>query len=279
MKISLEEFTPDSGSSFRFMDNPRLSELFYWHFHPETELVFIEAARGTRHVGEHISSFSEADLVLIGGHIPHLNFDYGIQTPYTQYVLHISEHFLRDSFDKVPELAMLARLFERAAYGLAFGTETQKKVKPQLQRMASLTGFSLFTAVLEVLQLLAEAQDIIPLHSSPAQNQYTKKERQRLGSLYRFIDEQYARKISIEEAASVCCLSKAAFCRYFKKMTQQTFTEFLNHYRVGQAQRLLLMGHSVTDACFASGFESLSYFNRVFKKTTGRNPLAFRHVH
>ena len=78
MKIQLEQINPDAKSSFRLLHNPRLNDLFYWHFHPEYELVYIEGANGTRHVGDHISLYEYSDLVLIGSNIPHLNFDYGM---------------------------------------------------------------------------------------------------------------------------------------------------------------------------------------------------------
>jgi AraC-like DNA-binding protein len=58
-----------------------------------------------------------------------------------------------------------------------------------------------------------------------------------------------------------------------------TFTEFVNQYRVREAKRLLLADQSVTEVCFASGFESLSYFNRIFKKVTGQNPMQFKKQH
>ena len=79
---ALEKIAPDENSSFHLMVNPRLHDFFFWHFHPEIELVFISGADGTRHVGDHISSFGGSDLVMIGSYIPHLNFDYGIQTHY-----------------------------------------------------------------------------------------------------------------------------------------------------------------------------------------------------
>jgi AraC-like DNA-binding protein len=91
-----------------------------------------------------------------------------------------------------------------------------------------------------------------------------------------FINENYQRKIDLQEVANMSNLSEAAFCRYFKKMTRVTFTEFLNHYRVNQAKNLLLLDKNVTETCFDCGFESMSYFNRTFKKLTGENPLAFK---
>ena len=94
--------------------------------------------------------------------------------------------------------------------------------------------------------------------------------------LYRFIDEHYQRKLEIAEVAALCHMTEAAFCRYFKTMTRLTFTDFLNHYRISQAKRLLLLDKNVSEACYACGFDSLSYFNRIFKKITHQNPLHFK---
>ena len=96
---------------------------------------------------------------------------------------------------------------------------------------------------------------------------------------FAFVAECYSRRIELREAAELVHLTEAAFCRSFKRMTRLTFTQFVNRYRVHEAQRLLLTDHSVTEAAFACGFESLSYFNRVFRGVTGENPLAFKRRH
>jgi AraC-like DNA-binding protein len=114
------------------------------------------------------------------------------------------------------------------------------------------------------------------LHDAPVKNQYNKKAQERLRLLYRFIDEHYQRRIEIAEVASLCNMTEAAFCRSFKQMTRLTFTDFLNHYRINQAKRLLMQDKNISEACYACGFESLSYFNRVFKKITRENPLQFK---
>ena len=69
MKIQLENISTKVNSSFNLLFNPRLSDLYYWHFHPEYELVYITGATGTRHVGDHISTYYDSDLVLIGSNV------------------------------------------------------------------------------------------------------------------------------------------------------------------------------------------------------------------
>jgi AraC-like DNA-binding protein len=276
MKIQLESIQSSNESSFHLMRNPRLNNFFFWHFHPEFELVFINGANGTRHVGEHIARFEGSDLVFIGGNIPHLNFDFGIKTDYEKTVLHIQPDFLGEAFVKTPELFDIQKLVEKSARGIAFLGETKAKAGKMLQKLHDLPPFEQFLEVLNILNFLAKSSETELLHDAPVKNQYNKKAQQRLQILYRFIDENYQRKIEISEIALVSHMSEAAFCRYFKKMTRLTFTDFLNNYRISQAKRLLLLDKNVSETCYECGFESLSYFNRIFKKITLENPLAFK---
>ncbi|PWK28651.1 AraC-like DNA-binding protein [Arcicella aurantiaca] len=275
MKIVLEEFTIDSESSFRIFE-PRLSQVFYWHFHPEFELVYIEGTDGTRHVGEHISRFEQSDLVFIGSNIPHLNFDYMVKTDYKKVVLQVRQDFLKEAFANTPELSGIFRLFQLSQHGIAFGSEIKQFIGEKLKNVGQKSNFEQFLEILNIFQHLANTQDYELLHEKPVENQYNKKDQERIKRLYQFIDEHYQRKIDLQEVAELSNLSEAAFCRYFKKMTKLTFVEFLNHYRVNQAKNLLLLDKNITETCFDCGFESISYFNRTFKKLTGENPLGFK---
>jgi len=276
MKTELEHINPGNGSSISIMVNPDLSDFFFWHFHPEFELVYIEGADGNRHVGNHISRFKGSDLVLIGSYIPHLNFDYGIRTPYEKVVVHIQPEFLQRTFDTTPELKAINQLMTLSKQGIAFGEKTQKQIRIRLKNLSSLKGFEQFLELLDLLNILSQADDKTLLHSKPVKNQFNTRDKDRLDKIHAFIDEHYQRRIDIQEVANLSHLTKPAFCRYFKKITKLTFTQFVNHYRIDKSKKLLLSGKNVTETCFSSGFESLSYFNRTFKKITGTNPISFR---
>lgn len=276
MKIQLEKIQTKSDSSFHLMLNPRLNDFFFWHFHPEYELVYIEGANGKRHVGEHISRYEGSDLVFIGSNIPHLNFDYGVKTSYQKIVLHIQPNFLGEVFTNTPELSAIQHFFEKSSHGIAISGKTKEIVGESLKKLHTLPSFEQFLEILRLLQVLANSTEIVLLHDSPVKNQYNKKMQERLKGLYKFIDENYQRKIEISEVAEFSQMTEAAFCRYFKKITRLTFTDFLNHYRINQAKRLLLLDKNITEVCYECGYESLSYFNRTFKKITNQNPLAFK---
>ena len=276
MKIQLETIAPNSKSPFRLLHDPKLNHLFYWHFHPELELVYIEGASAKRHVGDHISEFKDADLVLIGSNIPHLNFDHGVTTNYRKEVLHIKPTFKDNVLEALPELKQIERLLELSKYGIAFHGETKKEIGSILKTLHQLTPFEFFMTVVTLLKKLSVSKEFELLHKKPFVNRYNKKERERIHKIYALVDERYQEKISIGEVAEICNLTKEAFCRYFKKNTGNTFISFLNQYRVSQSKRLLLMGKNVSETCFECGFESLSYFNRSFKKVTGENPSTFK---
>ena len=276
MKSELEQIPINPLSSFRLMINPNLSDFFFWHFHPELELVLLDGADGVRHVGEHIGRFEQSDLVFIGANIPHLNFDYGIKTKYEKVVVHFKEDFLKGAFGVTSELSPIATLFENSKYGVAFGTKTKSLISERLKNLNNLQPFELFIEMLCILRILAQADDMQLLHKKEVVNPFNQKEQSRLKKIYTFIDTHYQNKITIEQVAQLCHLTHPAFCRYFKRMTKLTFTAFLQHYRINEAKMLLRKDNNVTETCFQCGFESISYFNKVFKKVTGQNPLAFK---
>lgn len=276
MKVKLEAIKPDEDSSFKILLTPNLNDLFYWHFHPEYEIVYVEAEKGIRHIGDHISKYEGSDLALIGPNIPHLNFDYGVKTTVDTVVVQMKEHFLGQAFFALPEIASINDLFERAKRGLAFSGESKKMAGEKLKTLSSLSHFDQLITLLQVFQLLAASKESIALNTRPIANASVLKEQKRLHQIYHFIETNYQQHIDVNEVAKTVHLTTAAFCRYFKKSTHLTFTDFLNQYRINQAKKLLIQDKNVSDACYESGFENLSHFNKTFKKFTGENPSVYR---
>ena len=275
MKIQKEIVLPDPGQSFKLF-TPSLRDSFYWHYHPEYELVYVEAVTGIRHVGQHVSSFMDSDLVLIGPNIPHLNFDYGIETEYRQIVVQLKQNFLGDAFRETPEFYLIHQLLEKASLGLSFSGETKKKVAEKLRHMQSAPAFEQLLHLLEVFQMLANSKEVIELNKQDTSIKLFFDDKIRIGAIYKYIHENYNNNPDVNEVAASVHLSTAAFCRYFKKQTKMTFTDFVNQYRIKKTKTLLLKDLSISEACYEVGFESLSYFNKLFKKLMGENPSAFK---
>src|ERR1700674_3745664 len=118
-EIQLEKIGFEQGKSFKIF-SPRLKNTFFWHYHPQFELVYVEADAGIRHVGTHISGYTQSDLVFIGGNLPHLNFDYRLRSDYHQIVIQLKTDFLGTAISVAPEFSSISQLFKGADYGIAF---------------------------------------------------------------------------------------------------------------------------------------------------------------
>jgi AraC-like DNA-binding protein len=278
MKIQKETVLTNPGQSFKRFE-PSLRNYFLWHYHPEYELVYVEAINGIRHVGQHISSFMGSDLVFIGPNVPHLNFDYGLKTEYKQIVVQLKVDFLGDAFKQTPEFSAVQQLFSKAYLGLSFQGKTKSLVVEKLQLMQGLSHFQQLLTLLEIFQLLATSEEVQELNDQDTSIKLFLNDKIRMGSIYKYIHANYNETPDVNVVASSVHLSTAAFCRYFKKQTKMTFTDFVNQYRITQAKTLLLQDKNVSEVGYEVGFDSLSYFNKLFKKVTGENPSAFKKKH
>jgi AraC-like DNA-binding protein len=275
MKIKKEEITIQPGKSFRIF-TPSLRNYFFWHYHPEFELVYVEAIAGIRHVGKNISSFVESDLVLIGSNVPHLNFDYGLQTEYKQIVVQFKEDFFPNTIVSTAEFADIRALFDKAYLGLSFYGKTKEQVVIKLKELQHKNNFNSLLELFEILNIMATSSEVNQLNTEDTRIKLFMNDKIRMGTIYDYIHENYDKKPDVNAIASNVHLSTAAFCRYFKKQTNMTFTEFVNQYRITQAKTLMLKHHNVSEVVYAVGFESMSYFNKLFKSLVGETPSSFK---
>jgi len=92
-----------------------------------------------------------------------------------------------------------------------------------------------------------------------------------------YMREHQAEKISLGNVARAVNMSAFYFCKMFKKVAGINFTDYLSRVRIERAQNLLLNPNlRVSEIAFEVGFQSLTHFNRVFKKITGQSPTDYR---
>jgi len=91
-----------------------------------------------------------------------------------------------------------------------------------------------------------------------------------------FIDSNYAERIDAGEIADEACYSKFHFIRTFKSIYGRTPHQYLTHVRIERAKELLEQEVSVTEACFAVGFDSLGSFTSLFKRRAGVTPSEYQ---
>ncbi len=91
-----------------------------------------------------------------------------------------------------------------------------------------------------------------------------------------FIAQHIAEPMSLEAVASNVNVSPFHFCKVFKRSTGMTFTDYVTHVRVEKARRMLLRPEArITDVAYDVGFQSLSHFNRSFRRVVNESPTEY----
>ncbi len=92
-----------------------------------------------------------------------------------------------------------------------------------------------------------------------------------------YIQEHQTENLRLGNVAKACNTSTFYFCKMFKKITGINFTDYLSRVRIEKSKNLLLNPNlRVSEIAFEVGFQSLTHFNRVFKKILGQSPTEYR---
>ena len=113
--------------------------------------------------------------------------------------------------------------------------------------------------------------------SSSDMRQYTSENSDKLDLVLKFISDNYSSHITLNDIADVACMTTNSFCRFFKKMTNKSFTQFLNEVRIRHASRLLVQNNiPISEACYLVGYNSVTNFHKQFKQIMNCTPKGYR---
>lgn len=279
-KPEFEKIEPAFGSSFSYRtynkENQNKNHTF-WHYHPELELVYVNGGSGKRQIGSHVSYYRTGDLILIGSNLPHCGFTDSLTEYECETVIQMKPDFLGPEFFNIPEMRNIKSLFERSRKGIVYHGKAKKYIGDKIEALKDKDHYDRLLGLLEVLSLLEKAEDYTVLNAEGFILETGLQDNNRVNIIFNFVKEEFKRPISLEEVADLVSMTVPAFCRYFKKITGKTFTEFVNEYRLTHAAKLLHEKQvSITEVCFDSGFNNFSHFNKRFKKFTGKSPSLYR---
>lgn len=279
LKPQFEKIQNSIGSSFSIRkfekENPNGEPS--WHFHPELELVCIADGNGKRHIGSHISYYDKGDLIMIGPNLPHFGFTDRFGKSQKEIVIQMREDFLGKDFFLIPEMNAIKKLFNRSKTGLTFYGNIKEEISERMNDLLHVTSFERITSFLNILQKLALTTEYNDLKAGDISVETSRKEDDRIKIIYRYIRNNFQEVIPLEVISQEVGMTVPAFCRYFKKTTRKTFTEFLNEFRVVHACKLLTEENkNVTEICYDCGFNNFSHFAKKFKKITSCTPTEYR---
>src|SRR5437870_3653326 len=156
----------------------------------------------------------------------------------------------------------------------AWGYKTDWKQLEQAYFRSCVLSPVRYRAMLRLLSIFAEHLSIL---SNQLVVRHEKGESTNMARARQFIEKHQAEPLSLARVAQAANISRHYFCKMFKKATGMNFIDYLSRVRVERSKTLLLNPNSrISEAAFASGFQSMTNFNRAFRRIVGRSPTQFR---
>lgn len=284
MKVPLEKIIESPSQSITSIV---LKEPYFdpnWHFHPHYQLFTVVKGKGTRLIGDSVEHFEEGDAVLLAPNLPHLwrndeayfKKNSGLSTE--GIVTYFTEDFLSKSCSFLPEARGIKQLLQNSHRGVSFKGKTAQILSNGLKKLGSSNGYDSILLLLSLLHELSQSNEFDYITSIGYRNTHKLSETERMHKVLDHVMKNYSSNITLNSVADIANMTIPAFCRYFKKRTNKTFSEFVAEIRIGNACKALSdhEDFKIVEICYANGFNSLSNFNRVFKEVKGCTPSEYK---
>lgn len=264
------------GSEYDYFYNPL-------HYHPEFELTLIVKSFGQRRIGDNIENFNEGDLVLVGNNLPHvwkndeIFFNNMAHMKAQAICVKFLPNFAGSGFLNRPEMSGIKTLLEeKAPLGIKLLGTLREEVEKIMFELPELGETERFIQLLQILNLISKSTEYRLLASISYQNENLKNAH-RINIVLDYIMEHYEEELKLEKIAGLVNMNKNAFCRFFKKGTRKSLFTVINEVRIGKAcQHLTETDMNILQVCYACGFNTISNFNKAFKKLNGISPTLYR---
>ena len=279
---TIHEITPlGERDCFYIVDRRKVAFDYPLHTHRELELNFIEHAAGAmRVVGDSTEEIEDYELVLIAN--PELEHTWEQGNCHSSEIREITIQFdatsLPDTLLQKNQFATIRQMLQRAHHGLAFPLSAIIRVYGKLEQLASRAdGFRAVLDLLDILYELSLCTDARELSSDAFSHSQMHTESRRVQRVQQFVARHFNRDIRLEELAELAGMTPVSFSRFFRQRTGRTLSEYLIDFRIGKAARLLVDStRTVAEICYDCGFNTLSNFNRLFRRRKGCSPKEFR---
>ena len=279
MKPLLEDIVKKRGQhSFWALDIDQEKLDFYWHYHPEYELTLIVKGKGSRLIGDNHSNFENGDLVLIGPGLPHTWVsDNSMKGMCKVIVVQFSVDFI-ERFVGLKELAAINKLLLHSKHGISFNGSKLAAVRKLMQDLPLKRDLEKITQLLHILNELSKLKST-SLASSFYQPLKGSENEKRINKVCQYVQKHASEPLTIHKAAALIHLSPSAFCKFFKRMTGKTFSDYVNEIRIANVcSQLMATDKQVAEIAYENGFGTLTYFNRVFLKKMKMRPTRYRKI-
>lgn len=117
---------------------------------------------------------------------------------------------------------------------------------------------------------------LLERHFPETENAFSgERDRQEFYRIIEYVNSHYAEDINVEQIAKQLYLSRMRLTAVFKKYAGEGVNEYINKLRIKNANYMLSKGATITEAAFASGFQSIRTFNNIYRKVMNMTPTEY----
>ncbi len=251
--------------------------------------IYINTSKIEKHYPLHFHSFYEIELATEGSGTQIINGNkYNINTN-TIFIYHVNDYHEIEASEPLTmhNIAFNISVLDEQIIETIFNFENEIVIEltpHKLQQTLSLINImkdistSLRTNKFMIMEHLLNALLFTVIGSQ--QSKQPKKKTLLRNEVLQYIHKNFSKSPSLEEVASYSGYQKNYFCEIFKKKTGMTYIEYITHYKINYAKKLLKMQNkSVKEIAFECGFDSASNFIREFRKKNNMTPKEYRKLH
>ncbi len=233
---------------------------YYAHWHEFLEFLYFVEGACTINCDGIPQVMKDGELLFINSNCIHNILPHSPGCHYL--ILTVDADFFRQCGVHTSGRASALKITDPHITSLLLEMDTLQKEKPNFYKKEMMTLMKL---------LLIRLDRLLDNHQAPPIRR--SKHHQVVINGVEFLNEHFSEQITLEMISAHVGCSKYHFSRLFKKIMGQTITEYLNYQRCNYARKLLAEGnHNVSESAVLSGFQSLSYFTKVYKKHIGVVP-------
>ena len=245
------------------------------HIHKAVELLYVKEGSYTVYLDNMCYEISKGDLILFcSGAIHHVITGENAENSY--YVIKIPPSFFLEFAKRGAGEEYAIRFALNRHENKCFWNKEELKeseIKRVLDTLVSEFTQGKYASEVAIKLKIMELLLTILRHDAPSEQLVNDQTSHLICSVMNYVQERFAEDIDEKELAKSYGMSYSYFSRSFKKVTGMTFKNYLNRTRISKAEQLLfLKGCSVSEVAIACGYNSISYFIKVYHLLTGTTP-------